>query len=236
MLEAGIRLLAQAKPNLMYLSLTDYIQHKHAPGDPVANTFYRRIDEAFGRLAGLGATVALTADHGMNDKSLPDGQPNVIFLQDILDASFGAGSTRVICPITDAFVRHHGALGGFVRVWCLDQRASAAAVIARLQDVPGIAAVLDREEVCRRYQLPADREGDVAVIAETDVVIGGARAEHDLSTLSDARLRSHGGTSEAQVPFILSQPLNAAYARRGAGQVHSYQIFDYAINGTAREI
>ena len=115
-------LLERDRPDLMFLSLTDYIQHKHAPGDPVAGDFYRRIDELFGRLAALGAVVALTADHGMNDKSTPDGKPNVIFSRTSSTREFGQGDTRVICPITDAFVRHHGALGGFVRVWCLGGR------------------------------------------------------------------------------------------------------------------
>lgn len=233
-LEAGIRLLERDKPQLMFLSLTDYIQHKHAPGDPVANDFYRRIDECFGRLVELGAVVALTADHGMSDKSLPDGNPNVIFLQDILDAEFGAGSTRVVCPITDAFVRHHGALGGFVRVWCMDSKVTSAAIIAHIQHLPGIAEAMARDVACARYSLPADREGDVAVIAEANVVIGAAAADHDLSALHDARLRSHGGTSEARVPFILSVPLNADYRARAAvaGTLKSYQLFDYAINGS----
>jgi phosphonoacetate hydrolase len=128
-LKAGIRLLERQCPALIFLSLTDYIQHKHAPGEPMANEFYRRIDEAFGRLAELGALVALTADHGMNDKSTPAGRPNVIYLQDILDEEFGKGDTRVICPITDAFVKHHGALGGFVRVWCLGGKATPPAII-----------------------------------------------------------------------------------------------------------
>jgi phosphonoacetate hydrolase len=232
-LEAGVRLLERDHPDLMFLSLTDYIQHKHAPGDPVANEFYRRIDETFGRLADLGAILALTADHGMNDKSKPDGTPNVIFLQDILDREFGRGDTRVICPITDAFVRHHGALGGFVRVWCLGGKATAEAVIALVEDLPGIARVLDREEVCRRFELPADREGDVAVIGEANVVIGASAAEHDLSTLGDARLRSHGALTEARVPFIINQPLNEDYLQRAAaGLLKSHQIFDFAINGT----
>ncbi|MGB0129769.1 MAG: alkaline phosphatase family protein, partial [Rhodocyclaceae bacterium] len=64
-LAAGVRLLERDRPDLMFLSLTDYIQHKYPPGDPVANEFYRRIDAHFGRLADLGAVVALTADHGM---------------------------------------------------------------------------------------------------------------------------------------------------------------------------
>ena len=158
-LAAGVRLLERERPDLMYLSLTDYIQHKHAPGDPVANEFYRRIDAMFGELAALGAVVALTADHGMNDKSTVDGRPNVVFLQDILDREFGAGDTRVICPITDAFVRHHGALGGFVRVWCVGGRATPRAVIDLVRNVRGVAEALDRESICARYQLPPDQPG-----------------------------------------------------------------------------
>ena len=230
-LEAGIKLLEQAHRDLMFLSLTDYIQHKHAPGDPVANEFYRRIDQKIGRLGELGAVVALTADHGMNDKSKPDGSPNVIFLQDILDAEFGVSDTKVICPITDAFVRHHGALGGFVRVWCRGGRATPAAIIRLIKGIPGIDMALSREDVCARYDLPPDREGDVAVIADVGTVIGAARAEHDLSNLSDARLRSHGSTTEARVPFILSHALTPEYFSRAAQGLRSYQIFEYAING-----
>ncbi len=229
-LEAGIKLLERDQPDLMFLSLTDYIQHKHAPGDPMSNEFYRRIDEKIGRLVELGAVVGVTADHGMNDKSKADGTPNVIFLQDILDAEFGACDTRVICPITDAFVRHHGALGGFVRVWCRG-KATPAAIIALIKDMPGIAMALTRAEVCQRFDLPPDREGDVAVIGDIATVIGAAAAEHDLSNLSDARLRSHGSTTEARVPFLLSRPASADFSRRAAQGLKSHQIFEYAING-----
>jgi phosphonoacetate hydrolase len=231
-LEAGVRLLERDCPDLSFLSLTDYIQHKHAPGDPVADEFYRQIDERIGRLAALGAVVAVTADHGMNDKSTPDGAPNVIYLQDLLDREFGAGETKVICPITDAFVRHHGALGSFVRVWCLGGRAGPADVVERLRGVPGIADAMDRETACERFDLPPDREGDVAVLAERGVVIGAAQADHDLSSLGSERLRSHGGLTEARVPFILSHPLNDEYRRRAESEpLKSYRIFDYAING-----
>jgi phosphonoacetate hydrolase len=231
-LEAGVCLLERDRPDLLFLSLTDYIQHKHAPGDAVANEFYRRIDEKFGQLAELGAIIALTADHGMNDKSTPAGRPNVIFLQDILDQEFGKGDTRVICPITDSFVKHHGALGSFVRVWCLGGKATPQAIINMLKVLPGIEEVLDKETVCRRFDLPPEREGDVAVIGAANVVIGASEAEHDLSNLTDARLRSHGGVSEAQVPFILNYPLTAPYRQRSANEIiKSHQIFDYAING-----
>lgn len=231
-LEAGIALLERDRPDLLFLSLTDYVQHKHAPGSPEANAFYTRLDTCFGRLAALDAVVALTADHGMSDKSLLDGSPNVVFLQDRLDARFGAGATRVICPITDAFVRHHGALGGFVRIWRTDPAVSMPELLAFVRGVPGVAEALDRDTACARFSLPPDREGDVAVIAERDVAIGAAQAEHDLSALRGERLRSHGGTTEARVPFIISEALNPTYRALGAERLDSWRIFEFALNGT----
>ena len=230
-LEAGIRLLERDRPDLMYLSLTDWVQHKYAPHEPEAKRFYRALDACFGRLSALGAIVALTADHGMNDKSDAAGRPNVIWLQDILDRELGRGETRVICPITDAFVAHHGALGGFVRVWCTGRR-TARDVIAALAGLEGLDGVLDRATACRMHELPPDREGDVAVIARADVCVGAAEADHDLSGLAGHRLRTHGGVSEASVPFVLSHPLNDAYRLKAATEpLKSYRIFDFALNG-----
>ena len=231
-LEAGIKLLEKNRPDLLYLSLTDWVQHKYAPEEAEAKRFYRYLDKCFGRLADLGALVALTADHGMNDKSNAAGKPNVIWLQDILDATFGKGDTRVICPITDAFVGHHGALGGFVRVWCTG-KAAPKQVMGVIKGLEGIESVLDKETACRVHELPPDREADVVVIAESGFCIGGAEAEHDLKGLEGHRLRTHGGVAEAKVPFILSAPLNDEYKlKAGAASLKSYQIFEYALNGT----
>ncbi|MSP95840.1 MAG: phosphonoacetate hydrolase [Betaproteobacteria bacterium] len=231
-LEAGIKLLEKSRPDLLYLSLTDYVQHKYAPEEPEAKRFYQYLDKCFGRLADLGAIVALTADHGMNDKSNAKGEPNVIWLQDILDAKFGKNDTRVICPITDAFVGHHGALGGFVRVWCTG-KTTPKQVIEAIRGLEGLEAVLDKETACRVHDLPIDREADVVVISTADVCVGGAEKEHDLAGLKGHRLRTHGGVSEAKVPFILSVPLNDAYKlKAAAATLKSYQIFDFAINGT----
>jgi phosphonoacetate hydrolase len=233
-LEAGIKLLESKRPHLMYLSLTDWVQHKYAPEESEAKRFYREIDARFGRLAELGATVALTADHGMNDKSDAEGRPNVIWLQDILDRKFGKGDTRVICPITDAFVGHHGALGGFVRVYC-QGKAQPRDVIAAAAAIDGVEQALGREDVCRLYDLPPDREGDVAVISRADVCVGAAEADHDLSGLKGHRLRTHGGVSEARVPIIINRPLNDAYRLKVAGgTLKSYEVFDYALNGVAQ--
>ena len=231
-LEAGLKLLQQRRPDLLYLSLTDWVQHKWAPAEDDARSFYRKLDDVFGRLAAHDITLALTADHGMSDKSNAAGRPNVIWLQDLLDQRLGAGKTTVICPITDAFVAHHGALGGLVRVWSRSE-VDARQIIQALVGVEGIELALDKETACRMFELPPDREADVVVIAREDTCIGSSAANHDLAGLEGNRLRTHGGVSEARVPFILNRPLNAAYKARAASQpLKSYQLFDYAINGT----
>ena len=231
-LDAGIKLLEERRPDILYLSLTDFIQHAFAPGHPEADQFYRDMDARFGRLEELGAIVALTADHGMNDKANDDGSPCVVWLQDILDAAFGKGTSTVICPITDAFVGHHGALGGFVRVYC-HADLTAGQVIETIRDVPGLEQVLSREEVADTYDLPFDVEGDVAVLGDARTVIGASEQDHDLSGLKGHRLRTHGSLYEADVPIVLSRPVNDLYARRAeAGRLHSYHVFDYVLNGT----
>ena len=230
-LDAGLKLLEERRPDMLYLSLTDYIQHAYAPGHPEADRFYAEMDARFGRLEELGATVALTADHGMNDKSNEDGTPCVVWLEDILDREFGRGACTVICPITDAFVGHHGSLGGFVRVYCRDG-ARPERVVEAIQDVPGLERVLSREAVSREFDLPFDTEGDLAVLGDERTVIGSREADHDLSGLRGHRLRTHGSTHEAQVPILLSRPVSDAYARRAdEAQLHSYEAFDYALNG-----
>ena len=234
-LDAGIKILERDRPDVMYLSLTDYIQHKYAPDEAEAKQFYGDLDQRFGELAALGAVVALTADHGMSDKSDAEGKPNVIWLQDILDAKFGPSDTRVICPITDAFVAHHGALGGFVRVWCRG-KATPKEIIDLVRGLDGIESVYDKETACRLLDLPADREADVVVISNVDVCVGAAEAQHDLTGLEGHRLRTHGGVSEAKVPFVVSRPLNEAYRLKAAATIlKSYQIFDFAINGPCIE-
>lgn len=231
-LDAGIKLLEEKKPDILYLSLTDFVQHAHAPGTAEANSFYIEMDQRFGRLQELGALVALTADHGMGDKSNECGEPNVIWLQDLLDQELGLGTCRVICPITDAFVGHHGALGGFVRIY-LEQKQDRKKVSEIVQSIAGIEKVWSAENVAEELEQPLDREGDLAVVADKSTVIGGSEKDHDLSALKGKRLRTHGSLHEANVPFILSEPLNDIYLKRaGVRTIRSREIFEYALNGT----
>ena len=221
---AGVALMERQRPDVMYLSTTDYVQHKHAPGTPAANAFTAMIDRHLGRLDALGATVVVTADHGMNAKTDAFGRPNIVFLQDLLDDWYGAGTTRVILPITDPYVVHHGALGSFATVYLATDRLMDAAV--RIRSLPGIALVLTRDEACHRFELPPDRVGDLVVVAERLSVIGTSRGRHDLAGL-DVPLRSHGGTSEQQVPLIANRRADALPPGR---RWRNFDAFDLALN------
>ncbi len=202
---AGAKLLASMKPDLMYLSTTDYVQHKYAPGSKGANSFYKMMDGYLGRLDAQGAIVVIVADHGMKAKHLASGEPDVIYLQDALDKSFGAGTTKVILPITDPYVQHHGALGSFATVYVKGISVeNASAFIAKQA---GIDVVLNRAQGCARFELPEDRMGDIIVVSGGSTgskVIGTSRARHDLSGLNEP-LRSHGGLTEQAVPVIINR-------------------------------
>jgi phosphonoacetate hydrolase len=210
---AGVRIMERERPDMMYLSTTDYVQHKAAPGTALANDFYAMMDRNLAKLDALGATIVLTADHGMNSKHSADGQPNVIYLQDKLDGWLGKDKSRVILPITDPYVVHHGALGSFALVYVADTAAQREAA-GKIAALPGIELVLARADAAARFELPADRIGDLVVVSKEDTVIGTSRERHDLSGL-EVPLRSHGGLSEQKVPLIMNRKMaNPAESRR----------------------
>jgi phosphonoacetate hydrolase len=222
---AGVKLMQTRRPDVMYLSTTDYVQHKHAPGSAEANAFYRMMDGYLAELEPSDCVIAVTADHGMNAKTRLDASPNVIYLQDVLDSWLGAGLTRVILPITDPYVVHHGALGSYATVY-LPAQVDVGALAARIAALRGIEAVLTRAEAARRFELPADRIGDLVVVSVRSVALGGAAAKHDLSGL-DAPLRSHGGLSEQPVPLIMNRPIaNLDDNRRW----RNFDAFDWVLN------
>ncbi|HEY0822257.1 MAG TPA: phosphonoacetate hydrolase [Ramlibacter sp.] len=222
---AGVQLVRKYRPDVMYLSTTDYVQHKHAPGTEGANAFYAMMDRYLGELDALGCVIAVTADHGMNAKVGMDGQPDVIYLQDWFDRALGPARARVILPITDPYVVHHGALGSYATVY-LPPGTPAAQFTGELQALRGMELVLERDAAARRFELPADRIGDLVCVSERFTVIGTARERHDLSGL-DAPLRSHGGISEQKVPLILNRKWPGLDAQR---RWRNFDAFDLALN------
>jgi phosphonoacetate hydrolase len=226
-LEAGAALVEQRRADFLYLSLTDFMQHKFAPEQAESLDFHEQLDNQLGRLLDAGCVVAATADHGMNAKTNCDGEPNVIYVETVLKEQFG-DRLRVICPITDPYVVHHGALGSLVMVH-LDDATRTPEIAAFLLALDGITEVYDREMAAKKLELAPDRIGDLCVLSGRDVVVGKTPADHDLSVL-DGGLRSHGGRYEEMVPLVLSEPLNEAYRRKAKGDPRNFDIFDFACN------
>jgi phosphonoacetate hydrolase len=230
-LKAGVKLLERGAADFLYLSTTDFMQHNFVPEAAEAVEFYAGIDEQLGHLLALGALVGITADHGMNAKQKLDGTPNVVYLESELVKRFGPGF-RVILPITDPYVAHHGALGSFAQVHLPPANGLAVEPVADyLRHVQGVTEVLERECAARWMELPEDRMGDLVVCSGRDVVLGRTPQWHDLTVLEHG-LRSHGGRYEEMVPFILSAPLKADHAARARGDVRNFDIFDFTCNGT----
>ena len=224
---AGVKLMEEFKPDIMYLSTTEYIQHKYAPGHEVANKFYSMFDKYIGQLDELGATIIITADHGMKPKSKEDGSPNAIFLQDHLDDKFNKDKTKVILPITDPYVVHHGALGSFATIY-LEDKNDLEDVMMEIKKIKDIEVVLNKEEGCSQYNLPKDRMGDIICMSSEFMTIGSSKDKHNLSGLNEP-LRSHGGLHEREVPFIVNKKMPQIDSNK---QLYNYDAFYYAISGT----
>jgi phosphonoacetate hydrolase len=226
---AGVALIEKGLTDFLYLSLTDYMQHTYQPESKQAISFYKNMDKEFGKLLQLGAIIGAVPDHGMNAKVNADGKPNVLFIEDMLEEKFGNGF-RVICPITDPYVKHHGALGSYVVVHVPDK-----SIINSIKDwllmQKGITEVYDKASAVRMLEQPEDRIGDLIVLSARDVVLGRRPQYHDLSAL-DGTLRSHGGRYEEMVSMIISHPLNKEYKMKASGDPRNFQIFDFTINGT----
>ncbi|MGQ3198060.1 MAG: phosphonoacetate hydrolase [Hydrogenophaga sp.] len=224
---AGVMLLRTERPDLMYLSTTDYVQHKFAPGTEGANSFYAMMDRYLQELDRLGAVIGITADHGMNAKSDALGKPNIVFLQDLLDRTAGPGKARVLLPITDPYVVHHGALGSYATVY-VSNPADIPAIQQQLRRIPEVEDVLDRASAAARFELPPDRIGDLVVLSHRLSVLGTSSSQHDLSGLT-VPLRSHGGLSEQRVPLLFNRVLTDVPQRR----LRNFDVIDLALNHTA---
>jgi phosphonoacetate hydrolase len=221
---AGLMLLETVRPHLMYLSTTDYVQHKFAPGTDGANGFYAMMDRYLHRMHGMGAVIAITADHGMNAKTDAVGKPNIAYLQDVLDATVGPGKARVLLPITDPYVVHHGALGSYATVYVASAQ-DIPLVTKFLQAVPEVEHVLDRATAAEKFELPIDRIGDLVVLSDRLSVLGTSAVRHDLSGLT-VPLRSHGGLSEQRVPLLFNRILKDVVP----GRLRNFDILSLALN------
>lgn len=225
-MELALAIYRRRPLDLLYVSLTDYVQHKQPPGDELADRFFRRFDELLGAYLQEGFVVGITADHGMSAK------PRVIFLDDVL-ATAGIDDAHVVLPITDPYVVHHGALGSFA--WIHLPRGDIASVREVVAQQAGVEEVYTREEAAAIFEHPIDRIGDLSVTADANTALGKSLTKHDLSGIESGGLRSHGGRHEQLVPIIVSKPLREPYARRHAAGVANADLHDLILNGILEE-
>ena len=221
-LAAGVKILKEWSPNLMYLSTTDYVQHKFAPNQQGAKDFYSMADKYIGELDALGAALVVTADHGMKPKHDANGKPSVIYVQDILDQWLGQAAARVILPITDPYVVHHGALGSFATAY-LPAEVDTNEITEKLSKLEGILLVINKSEAVKRFDLPSDRIGDIVIISTENMTLGTSVDRHDLEALKEP-LRSHGGLTEQEVPFIVNRKIDLPEVPN----LRNYDAFFYA--------
>ncbi len=221
-LAAGVKILKEWSPNVMYLSTTDYVQHKFAPNQQGAKDFYSMADKYIGELDALGAALVVTADHGMKPKHDANGKPSVIYVQDILDQWLGQAAARVILPITDPYVVHHGALGSFATAY-LPAEVDTNEITEKLSNLEGILLVINKSEAVKRFDLPSDRIGDIVIISTENMTLGTSVDRHDLEALKEP-LRSHGGLTEQEVPFIVNRKIDLPEVPN----LRNYDAFFYA--------
>ncbi len=226
---AGVKLLKEWKPDVMYLSTTDYIQHKFAPDEQGAKDFYAMFDRYLTELDAMGAAIVVTADHGMKPKHDANGDPAVIYVQDLFDDWLGKDAARVILPITDPYVVHHGALGSFATVY-LPNGCVVSEIMDKLAKIDGILTVRDQHQAKREYDLPADRIGHIVIISDENMTLGTSADRHDLSGLKEP-LRSHGGLTEQEVPFIVNRVIDLP----NAPTLRNFDAFFYATTAAALE-
>ena len=222
-MKAGVKILNDFKPDIMYLSTTDFIQHKYEPGHDIANRFYQMFDQQIGLLNDNDISLVITADHGMKAKTNSAGEPNAIFLEDLLNEKFPNENFKVILPITDPYVVHHGSLGSFAMIYVENQKLISD-VIEEIQKIPQIEEVLNKQDACKTYHLPEDRTGDIICMSSESFTIGSSESKHDLSSLKEP-LRSHGGLHEREVPFIINSSKSDIKTQE---QVYNYDAFYYA--------
>lgn len=187
---AARHLLRERACQLVYLATTDYMMHTYAPADERSQTHLHMLDELLGQIVNDHARleVYLTADHGMSAKRDAIDIGRVMAENDI--------PGEAVPVIRDRYVVHHGNLGGACYVYLENERDLERA-FALLGEIPGVEELHRKEEAADRFQLRADRIGDIFMLGARQAVFGSLKA-----TREDVVVRSHGSRHEAKVPIL----------------------------------
>ena len=179
---------------VIYIHTTDYPMHMWPPEDVKSRDHLAKLDALFGEMAHLvpDAAILLTADHGMNHKSRCWDLERACAARDVQIRT-------AISAEQDKYLKHHRGFGGTAWVYLKSPKDAqrVADIVAKL---PGIESVLSREEAARRFRLMPSRIGELVVLGDRETVFGGLDTE--LESLPP-EYRSHGSTSEAEVPLLV---------------------------------
>ncbi len=215
-LELGLALSRHLQPVLLYVSLTDAVQHAEPPGSPLSDRYLVELDRLVGCYLDAGWRLGLVADHGMNAKTGADGTPNVAHLGSALEAAGIAA--HVVLPITDPHVSHHAALGSgaWVHVARSAPGATPRRCSRRCREWTRCSSA--RSGPPPRYSCRATGSATWWCSATATPCSGRAPADHDLSQLLGqsalARRPLRAGGSAASVRTAGRGRPRAARARR----------------------
>ena len=188
LMEASEAVLDENELDRLYVSTTDVVPHKHAPGEERAAEWVRELDDGIARLHERASDIVVTADHGMSRKTLCVDIEAHLARTDI-DAT-------VIRLIRDEHTYHHRNLGGAAYVYLEGDSNEAK---NRLTGVEGVELVLTSTEAAERFRLALNRVGDLMVLGTEEAVFGPVDAEDKCHAEVD--LRSHGSHHEQEVPY-----------------------------------
>jgi phosphonoacetate hydrolase len=187
LMDAAVHVLDERDPDVLYVSTTDVIPHKHGPEEAAAEEWVRELDAGVAALAERSDALVATADHGMNHKSV------CVDLEAALDRE--DRDAEVVRLITDEHTYHHQNLGGAAYVYLPDGSADA---LEPLADIDGVEAVLPAAEAAKRFRLPTDAIGDALVLGAESSVFGPVEE----GVRGSVELRSHGSHHERDVPYV----------------------------------
>jgi phosphonoacetate hydrolase len=186
----------------LYVHTTDYPMHTWAPEAPESKEHLARMDDLIGQamIAAPDAAFLVTADHGMNAKS-------VCWDLEKICARQGVPIRCAVSTGRDRYVKHHRGCSGASYVH-LKNPLDAARVRDILSGVKGVERVMTRDEAAREFKLMASRIGNLVVLGDKDTVFGELDAERE----TFPGLRSHGSLHEVDIPLFVYNAKNAPSA------------------------
>ena len=178
----------------MYVHTTDYPMHTWPAEAKESKEHLAKLDQLLGEAAATAPDAAflLTADHGMNHKTL---------CWDLEKACSRRGTPiRIAISVErDKYPKHHRGHGGVAWIYC-KRPQDIDSVAKTVSSLKGVEAILTRSEASKRYHLMPSRIGDLIVLGDRDTVFGQLETE---SAPLPPEYRTHGSLHEMDVPLIM---------------------------------